>query len=308
VLLVAEWSELAPSDQAKLAAQVEAALVSRRLSSLSAQDAMECSEPPPGVCPDALHCQVEQAERCEADYILKIRVARPTQAAGELRAELAVVDVSVGEVAAEDSLSCSGCEPQALFANLKERLAALFDRSAGRGRGRIELGTEPPGAEVFLDGRLVGKTPYKAAAFSGPRRIELKLDGYKSHDQELALGDGATAQLDLPLSLLAEPAPAQLEPPSAPLPPPRRPRWRLATGGVLIGIGLTLSGFGGAALSLDGSQTVSQCGDPTPMNRACIFHTQNLGIGLLASGLTLAVGGAILIAIPPPKRARASSR
>lgn len=75
-----------------------------------------------------------------------------------------------------------------------------------------------------------------------------------------------------------------------------RPAWRLGLGaGLLVASTLPL-GFGGRALYLDGA-----CAD-TPMGAQLkctnVVDTQVLGTGLLVTGVLLAVGGALTMALP----------
>lgn len=72
-----------------------------------------------------------------------------------------------------------------------------------------------------------------------------------------------------------------------------RPVWRVAVGAAAIGVGLIVGGFGVGALAVDGSRVEAMDGMP-----AGTLETTGLGAGLLAGGLALAAGGAILIAIP----------
>lgn len=120
-----------------------------------------------------------------------------------------------------------------------------------------------------------------------------------------------------------EPIPTPLTPPP-PQPPPtvesappvetpreKRPLWRIAVGAGAIGIGGVLMGLGGGALSADGKcrtpdetapdlcmATVNGDGIRTTM----LIDGKATGIGLLVSGGLLAVGGAVLIALPGPRR------
>ena len=49
---------------------------------------------------------------------------------------------------------------------------------------KLFVNSEPPGAEVILDGRSVGTTPYEETFLSyGVRRLELRLPGYGRHIQ-----------------------------------------------------------------------------------------------------------------------------
>lgn len=78
--------------------------------------------------------------------------------------------------------------------------------------------------------------------------------------------------------------------------PARRPRWRLITGGVALGAGLLLTGFGGSALAAEGS-----CVDvPSAPAQTCdrVYTTRGVGGALLGTGAAAIVGGVLLLAWP----------
>ncbi|MBF0444813.1 MAG: SUMF1/EgtB/PvdO family nonheme iron enzyme, partial [Magnetococcales bacterium] len=61
------------------------------------------------------------------------------------------------------------------------------------GDGVVDLNTIPPGAHVYVDGKLEAKsTPAKIQLASGLRRFELKKKGYDTLDFSLFLTDGVT--------------------------------------------------------------------------------------------------------------------
>lgn len=99
-----------------------------------------------------------------------------------------------------------------------------------------------------------------------------------------------------------EPDPAQLlarrRQPAVATPGPARPVWRLALGGVALGGGLVMAGFGVSALAVNGACARTQ--PPLPERPECaeIYDTNAVGGGLLGAGLPLAVAGALLIALP----------
>lgn len=75
-----------------------------------------------------------------------------------------------------------------------------------------------------------------------------------------------------------------------------RPPWRLIAGGISVGAGLLLTGFGGSALAAAGS-----CVDvPNPPAQTCdrVYATRGVGGGLLGTGIAAVVGGVLLIAWP----------
>lgn len=128
-------------------------------------------------------------------------------------------------------------------------------------------------------------------------------------DPNAALLQGYLQDAGLPLEeppARREPPPKLAPRPAAPPPaPPRRqlprPLWRLATGSAVMGVGLFVGGLGVSALSVDGS-CVQQ---PVPAG-GCLtdYDTHGIGSVLLASGVVLAVGGAVLIAWPERRHRR----
>jgi hypothetical protein len=76
----------------------------------------------------------------------------------------------------------------------------------------------------------------------------------------------------------------------------RRPRWRLAVGGVSTGAGLILLGFGTTALAAQGLcgsnpfEPLSTCDNVLPPNP--------VGGTLVGVGAALSVGGLLMMAIP----------
>lgn len=76
----------------------------------------------------------------------------------------------------------------------------------------------------------------------------------------------------------------------------RRPRWRLVTGGIALGAGLLLTGFGASALAAQGN-----CVDvPSAPAQTCnrIYTTTSVGGALLGTGAASVVGGIVLMAWP----------
>lgn len=303
VLLVDESPALAPLEQASLLQLTEGAVVAQRLSPIGPRDAAECVEPAPGACSDAVRCQVAAAQRCEADYVLRTRVLREGPATAPigspsvtLKLEVDLIDVVVGEVAVKEQTSCPGCAPTAALAKLKETLEALINRGVNRPHGQLEVSSEPVGAMVTIDGRAVGATPYKAEVFVGPHQIDLKKPGYQDFSQPVNVVDGETAQVASNLIAVAKPEPPP--PPKVVVRPAGRPLWRLLSGGVAIGAGAVLVGFGGSALAINGHCLDSPLSAPTP-TCPTVFSTTGTGGALIGIGGALMIGGAVMIALPP---------
>ncbi len=132
------------------------------------------------------------------------------------------------------------------------------------------------------------------ASFSGPHEIVLDKPGFSPVSTTLRAVRGEMASLLAPLAsppaikveAEPEPEPAELKPPPAVVPTlvereyrPPRPRWRLALGGVALGLGLVAAGFGVSALTQEGA-----CADEVPMpayeNCVLVLRTNGIGAGL----------------------------
>ncbi|GAC1702278.1 MAG: hypothetical protein NVS9B4_07270 [Candidatus Acidiferrum sp.] len=67
---------------------------------------------------------------------------------------------------------------------LKDGQLVSMDQSS-QPMARVSLQSEPPGAEIDLDGQFVGSTPSTLSLPAGPHHIALKLSGYKQWQHEL---------------------------------------------------------------------------------------------------------------------------
>ena len=65
--------------------------------------------------------------------------------------------------------------------------------------GSLEVASDPPGAEVYLEGEAKGQTPYKDKVAAGEFRLELKLDGYKAAGQRVQVKPKEATRLTLTL-------------------------------------------------------------------------------------------------------------
>lgn len=297
VLLIEGGRGISEAGQLRLAAIVEGVLVARRLSPIPLSDAQTCGdEPAPGSCADEVRCNAELAKRCESDYVLQTTHVPDEKDPRHLKLRLQVVDVQTADVAASDELECRACGEEQLLPQVEARVAALLDRARSRGRGQLAVTSTPAGAQLRIDDRAMGTTPYSGTVFSGAHRVELFLDGYQPHQSEVTVAEGQDAKLDPTLDAVVRP------PVAVPVVVKRkRPLWRVVTGATLIGAGLLIGGFGVGALAVDGTQTVAPCAGQTDPNGLCTFRTRTVGLGLLVPGLALSIGGAVLWAVPPAR-------
>ena len=78
---------------------------------------------------------------------------------------------------------------------------ALQQAQAGQVPPLVAVASDPQGAQLFLDGKLVGPTPIKVRSTPGPHEIKLGLDGYLSRTGKITLPDSRDFELRLAISL-----------------------------------------------------------------------------------------------------------
>lgn len=61
--------------------------------------------------------------------------------------------------------------------------------------GEVSLKTNPEGAQVLIDGVLVGKTPYSGAVPTGERSIQFRLDGFRFPEKKITVKQTKTTPL-----------------------------------------------------------------------------------------------------------------
>jgi hypothetical protein len=51
--------------------------------------------------------------------------------------------------------------------------------------GRVMIASDPPGAEIYVDGKFVGQTPSTIHLASGSHRVEVKSQGKQARTRDL---------------------------------------------------------------------------------------------------------------------------
>lgn len=59
------------------------------------------------------------------------------------------------------------------------------DREAHAETGSVEIASDPPGAEIYVDGKFIGQTPSTIPLSSGPHHVEVKSAGKQSWVRDL---------------------------------------------------------------------------------------------------------------------------
>lgn len=78
---------------------------------------------------------------------------------------------------------------------------ALQAAQAGQVPPLVAVASDPQGAQLFLDGKIIGPTPIKARSTPGPHEIRLAMDGYVSRTGKINLPDSRDFELRMAISL-----------------------------------------------------------------------------------------------------------
>ena len=303
---------LAEDVQRAIFEQVEQAAQVERLA-LMPLDVATGSTPQHKDCLDKPGCQRSLARDNKADFVLDYAVRTQDLPTGKsFQVDLTLRHAQVEEAASTAQKTCAPCTADQVAAALKESLSQLLADGVHRKRTTIDLTTDPAGAQVqTAAGQVLGKTPLSLQVWQGTHEVAISLSGYNVEKRRIDATESKRAPLSITLQRdTPEPDPQPLVQPPPPPPPtvaaaPKderlpRPRWRVATGIALLGVGLTAAGFG-----LSGVVLEDQCVKPPLVEGGTcrvVYNSAPTGGPIMLVGLTVAVTGAILWAVPGPRR------
>jgi len=299
-LLLEEYEGVAPELAQELAITTVRAFSKQRLTLLlptrEAEITKDCKAQP--------SCLIEQAQRHESDYAVVVSVSthkgNGTDTPSEYQIRGQIIDRSVGSEASSVIDSCSGCSSGQLSVKLRTVFSDLAAKALSRTKGILRIESEPPQAAVYAGSVLLGKTPLTMTMWASTIDLKAVLKDHQPLEKRVVIADNTETRVALKLEpeekeeirqrrviVIGRDVPVRREP---------RPRWRLIAGGIGIGAGGLLIGFGSGALSIDG-----QCITPAMgAARHCdqLYSTSAIGTGLVASGAVLAVSAVLLLAWP----------
>lgn len=294
VMLSEYYAGVTPEERYKLEQALEQAIQAARLSPLKEGLATETgTSEKPAACDDASRCQLERARKLEADLILKVQVKKQPPAQWNLALDL--IDVAMGESAAKASAGCPGCKAELAADTLAKLFQPLSAQASARGRGKLEVRSLPPSADVFLDGRSLGKAPVAVAAWSGSRELVLRLPTFAEERRSIEIADGQTTSLEVQLSLPQQPVPIQPAT-TKEWRRAKRPLWRIIAGSLIAGTGLLLAGQGILGIAINGQPAT------LPDGTEGFYSSGTLGTATLVGGLLMIGSGIAGAAAPGPKQ------
>jgi hypothetical protein len=196
-----------------------------------------------------------------------------------------------GTVLVIDQGVCDACTAASLKDVTMELLSALLREVEARTTPTtLAIRTTPAGAQVEIDGRVVGETndrkPFEYRVYAGPHRVVVQLRGYETATRSVQLVPGETKPVDIALV----PLPGATKPPRTPATAtpattaaPRPVRWG---GWITLGSGVVVASTG-IALVIADQATPDATSGPHRQERR-----DTMALGLTATGLGAAAIGA----------------
>jgi hypothetical protein len=253
-------------------------------------------------CLSELRCQLSLAEDNQATLLLllHVEVSHRWREGRELKLKLEALDTSVTERAAQAERTCSGCGPSQAGDETVTLTSQVLTDALTRPRGTIVVRSQPEGAEVVLDGRLLGLTPLRRTVWAGNHTLQLRKDGLLPASRDVSLTAGQLQTVDQTLLVGSSEPLRQItlvegEPERSPS--GQRPRWRILAGASSVMAGAVMIGFGISALAVN-SRCVSGLGD---VNSQCmqVYDTTVPGATLTSIGGAALLTGTMLLVWPP---------
>ena len=266
------------------------------------------------VRPDAVQAADAKAADCEDAKCFQ-QIASATGATHVVRARVVVedrdfdvfIELYDGRTGTSLAKTAEGCEICGIAdagnlvdsgaATLRTKLDAL-----AKGPSTLTVVSTPPGAEVRIDGDIVGVTPLERPVVPGKRVLRITKEGFIAVEREVTFVEGVSEQLKFEL----EKVPSRL--------PPRPWGW------VSLGVGLGGIGAAVAFAVLGGTNQNYRLGgacdeddrsefDPETGQCQRIWNTEWHAVGLgLAGGALTTLGIAILLNTRAGKGRRADKK
>jgi hypothetical protein len=285
---------LTPEELAQFEAAVSSALKEQQfdLVSKNERDTIIQGEAIQGCYKEECQERIGRLLGAHAVIVYSLKVWRsPSGSAWTLGATYYNIEVgALGAKATSECPSCTATQAATALSDLVKK--AVFD-DAAKPRGQVEITSDPTNASVFIDGVELGVTPYKRTVFAGKHELTVRRTGHRSKNQSLNVSEGQKSALSIKLEVGQDPVQVKYVAENGP-----RPKWRIALGAALIGVGVVGLVYGIGGLAING-----QCADSPAPGAACnrVFDSLGVGGAMTAVGIAAGAAGAVLIALPGPR-------
>lgn len=235
-------------------------------------------------------CLAEAAASAGASVLVRVSV---TAEARDYILRTQLISGVTGEVLRADETYCEICTYDEVLERLDQELGNLatpieeaLAAEAAPAKATIHVVSDPTGATVRVDGRVVGETPLDAEVDPGAHEISVHKDGFADTTQSLDVA--ADEERALQLELVRERKGPGL--------------WRIL-GWSGVGVGVAAVGTGIGLLIVDENPYKPSC-DGLEGTCARRYNTLGGGVALLVTGVVAAGAGATLLILDDRKRGK----
>ena len=238
-------------------------------------------------------CIVKLAHATSATHVLEVSLASSGR---DYTLDLVLKSGVDGSTLTRSRQDCEICGLKELGELVADQAAALKPK-LGTIPAMLIVETNPPGALVKVDGRVVGVTPVVEPVQPGRHAVLVPKDGCLSKEREITFVQGGEESVTLTLQAVpvAE-GPVDVAPKKYP---------GIPVGWTLFGVGLGAIAAGAPLLVIDGRPQKSRCtGENIDAEGNCrfVYTTQTPGAVLVAVGGAMAIAGGVLAGLTMAKK------
>jgi hypothetical protein len=293
ILPLAVEGELSDVDRESLTAELVGGLQRGAFAVVTPTEVVE-SDPGAGSCKDA-KCYVAVAKATKSTHVVRATVTIRDR---DFDVGVELIDGGSGKSIATSQEGCEICgivDAGSLMASAAATLRTKLDALA-KGPSTVRVTSTPEGAEVTVDGVLVGVTPVSRQVIVGKRLVRVSKEGFIAVEREVTVVEGVAEELAFEL----EKVPTRL---------PKRP-WgfvSLSFGIASIGVATGFAVLAGRPYKVSGACD----GDNMDTDGDCrrLWDTEWIVYGTaLAGAALLTLGIAVLLTTSGKRGKRASKR
>lgn len=197
VLWLLEDDALNERQRASIERSLEDAIEAEHLSAYPRELAYrQANETSYSACLQMIPCQVRMALQVQLDLVLLARIHGRN---GDWQLVAEVVDAGVGAQAARESRACRACSLEKVGSELAKVALPPLLKTLSRPKGVLVVRSTPPGAEVRVGDRLLGRTPLERALWVGRHEIAIGSGPAGPVKRSVEIKEGARAEVDLQL-------------------------------------------------------------------------------------------------------------
>ncbi len=236
----------------------------------------------------ASDCLRELAGRSGDRYLLRASVA---EASRNYDLSLELIDGATGEVVASTTGSCEICGWGEVQQSLRDAMGQIVRKleDVGDRAAVLVVRGKPDGAQVRVDGEVIGETPLETAVGAGEHEVVIEKPGFTSQRWDWQARPGVREDFGYRLS--------PLDTSGRKIPP--------VWGALALGTGVALLGGGVTMIALDGRPHARTCLDERKdVDGDCpnVLATRGPGVALAVVGAVAAGAGIALLTISLRKR------